>query len=44
MEELDDNINSMDFKRFIRAVLKLSLHMVLNDPPIYMSMDLWEDR
>jgi hypothetical protein len=38
------DIGSNDFKRFVRAVLKLSLHMVLNDPPICISMDLWEDR
>jgi hypothetical protein len=39
MDELDDNISSSDFKRFVRAVLKLSLHMVLNDPPILLGMD-----
>lgn len=34
LEEFEDNISTSDFKRFFRAVLKLQLHMVLNDPPI----------
>ena len=34
LDDFEDNISTPDFKRFIRSVLKLSLHMVLNDPPI----------
>jgi hypothetical protein len=42
LEEFEDNITTNDFKRFFRAVLKLSLHMVLNDPPILLSMTPFE--
>lgn len=42
-DDFEDNVSTPDFKRFVRAILKLSLHMVLNDPPILMSMD-WEHR
>ena len=28
----------------MRAVLKLSLHMILNDPPIHMGVESWESR
>lgn len=34
MDDLEDNISTDLFKNFVRVVLKLSLHMVLNDPPI----------
>jgi hypothetical protein len=44
MDEFEDNISTSDFKRFFRAILKLSLHMVLNDPPIQLSMECWERR
>ena len=33
-KEFDDNLSTPDFKRFFRSILKLTLHMVLNDPPI----------
>lgn len=44
MDEFEDNISTPDFKRFVRAVMKLSLHMVLNDPPILLNMECWESR
>jgi hypothetical protein len=44
MEELEDNISTNDFKRFFRAIYKLSLHMVLNDPPILLGMEPWSSR
>jgi len=43
-DEFEDNISTPDFKRFVRAVLKLSLHMILNDPPILLSMESWDTR
>ncbi|CDW71805.1 UNKNOWN [Stylonychia lemnae] len=43
-DDFEDNISTPDFKRFVRAVFKLSLHMVLNDPPILLSMECWETR
>jgi len=43
-DDFEDNVGSPDFKRFVRAVLKLSLHMILNDPPILMNMDSQEIR
>lgn len=44
MDDLDENLSTNDFKRFIRAVLKLSLHMILNDPPILLAMDTFVDK
>lgn len=44
IDDLEDNISSNDFKRFMRAVLKLSLHMVLNDPPILMALETFEEK
>ena len=44
LEEFQDNIGANDFKRFFRAIYKLSLHMVLNDPPIQLSMEPWQSR
>jgi hypothetical protein len=44
LEEFEDNISTSDFKRFFRAIMKISLHMVLNDPPIQISMESWESR
>jgi len=44
LEEFEDNISTNDFKRFFRAVFKLTLHMVLNDPPIMLSMESWTVR
>ena len=43
-DEFEENISTNDFKRLFRAILKLSLHMVLNDPPIQLSMEPWESR
>ncbi len=43
-DDFEENVSAPDFKRFVRAILKLSLHMVLNDPPIQMSMEGWEAR
>ena len=43
-DDFEDNISSPDFRRFVRAVFKLSLHMILNDPPIMMNMDSWNVR
>eukprot|EP00347_Sterkiella_histriomuscorum_P023932 403332886 len=43
-DDFEDNISSPDFKRFVRAVMKLSLHMVLNDPPIMLNMECWDTR
>lgn len=43
-DEFLDNVKTSDFKRFFRAALKLSLHMVLNDPPILMSLAPWSIR
>ena len=43
-EEFLENLQTSDFKRFFRAALKLSLHMVLNDPPILMSLVPWKQR
>ena len=44
LEEFEENISTNDFKRFFRAIFKLTLHMVLNDPPIQLSMDSWTVR
>lgn len=44
MEELEDNLGTNDFKRFFKAIFKLTLHMVLNDPPIQLSMEPWSLR
>jgi hypothetical protein len=43
-ELLDDNINSPDFKKFFRAVMRLSLHMFLNDPPIQVATQTIVER
>lgn len=34
----EDNVETPDFIRFVQAIVKLQLHMVLNDPPIELSM------
>jgi hypothetical protein len=39
-----DNIESTDFLRFLRAIIKLELHMVLNEPPIEMHLMPVNDR
>ena len=33
-----ENVDSPDFIRFVRAIVKLQLHMVLNEPPIEMML------
>ena len=38
IEMFIDNVESTDFLRFLRAIVKLELHMVLNDPPIEMHL------
>ena len=38
VDMFEENIDSPDFIRFLRAIVKLQLHMVLNEPPIEMSM------
>ena len=40
----EENVDSADFVRFIQAIVKLQLHMVLNDPPIQLSMQSCADR
>lgn len=35
---LEDNLGTEDFVRFVQAIIKLQLHMVLSDPPIELSM------
>jgi hypothetical protein len=37
-EMFEDNVGTPDFVRFVQAIIKLQLHMVLNDPPIELSM------
>ncbi len=44
LDELDDNINTPEFLSFLRAVFKLCLHMVLNDPPITLGLQSLEER
>ena len=44
MEMFEDNVDSADFVRFIKAIIKLQLHMVLNDPPIQLSMLSCKER
>ena len=44
LDEFEDNLSTPDFKRFFKAIMKLSLHMTLNDPPIQISMDSWQTR
>lgn len=34
----EDNVGTPDFIRFVQAIIKLQLHMVLNEPPIELSM------
>ena len=34
----EDNVDTPDFIRFVQAIIKLQLHMVLNEPPIELSM------
>jgi len=41
---LDDNLFSQDFKKFFRAVMRLCLHMSLNDPPIKVQQLSIQDR
>ena len=38
-EFFEDNIGTPEFIKFIQAIVKLQLHMVLNEPPIELSMD-----
>ena len=38
MDLFEDNVDTPDFVRFVQAIVKLQLHMVLNDPPIELSM------
>jgi hypothetical protein len=38
IEMFVENVESTDFLRFLRAIVKLELHMVLNEPPIEMSL------
>lgn len=40
----DENIDTDDFIRFVQAVIKLQLHMVLSDPPIELSMLSTQER
>jgi hypothetical protein len=35
---LDSNIDTPDFVKFVQAIIRLQLHMVLSDPPIELSM------
>lgn len=44
VEMFEDNISTPDFIRFVQAIIKLQLHMVLNDPPIELSMLTKVDR
>jgi hypothetical protein len=37
-EDLQENIGSEDFENFVKTILDLNLHMVLNDPPINLSL------
>ena len=34
MDDFEDNIGSDEFVSFVQIVMDLTLHMVLNDPPI----------
>lgn len=38
LDLFEDNVGTPDFIRFVQAIIKLQLHMVLNDPPIELSM------
>jgi hypothetical protein len=38
IEMFIENVESTDFLRFLRAIVKLELHMVLNEPPIEMHL------
>ena len=44
MDMFEDNVGTPDFIRFVQAIVKLQLHMVLNDPPIELSMLCNEER
>lgn len=43
-DDFEDDISTSDFKSFVRAVLKLTLHMVLNDPPILLNLEPWQTK
>jgi len=44
VDMFEDNISTPDFIRFVQAIIKLQLHMVLNEPPIELSMLTKVDR
>lgn len=44
MDMFEDNVETPDFVRFVQAIIKLQLHMVLNEPPIELSMLSCEER
>lgn len=44
MDLFEDNVDTADFIRFVQAIIKLELHMVLNEPPIELSMLSCDDR
>lgn len=44
LELFEESVESSDFTRFVQAIIKLELHMVLNEPPIELSMLSCEER
>ena len=44
IDDLEDNITSNEFTSFFQVLIELNLHMVLNEPPIYLQLVPWETR
>ena len=44
LDDFEDNIGSDEFVNFVKIVMDLTLHMVLNDPPIKLELVPWETR
>ena len=38
LDDFEENVRSDEFTVFIKVVIELNLHMVLNDPPITLDL------
>ena len=44
VDDFEDNIGSEEFMNFVKIAVDLTIHMVLNDPPIKLELVPWESR
>lgn len=44
IDDFEDNISSDDFVTFVKTVIDLNLHMILNDPPITVKLLTSKER